>query len=37
MGQRANSSKKVFPAGVVAILSSLMTIGYARALAPGAA
>ncbi|KAI7844545.1 hypothetical protein COHA_001903 [Chlorella ohadii] len=33
MGQRANRSGKVFPAGVVAILSALMSIGYARTLA----
>jgi uncharacterized membrane protein (UPF0136 family) len=33
MGHRANRSKKVFPAGVVAILSAAMTIGYARSLA----
>ena len=33
MGQRANASRKVFPAGVVAIASALMTLGYARTLA----
>ena len=33
MGQRANRSRKVFPAGVVALLSALMSIGYARTLA----
>ncbi|PSC73575.1 FATTY ACID EXPORT 6 [Micractinium conductrix] len=33
MGQRANSSGKVMPAGIVAILSALMTCGYAKALA----
>ena len=33
MGVRANRSRKVFPAGVVSILSALMTIGYARSLA----
>ena len=33
MGHRANTSRKVFPAGIVAILSALMTAGYARSLA----
>ena len=32
MGQRANRSGKVFPAGVVALVSALMTICYAKAL-----
>lgn len=33
MGQRANRSGRVFPAGIVALVSALMTIGYAKALA----
>ena len=33
MGQRANRSGKVLPAGLIAILSALMTAGYARSLA----
>ncbi|KAL4421965.1 hypothetical protein ABPG77_010988 [Micractinium sp. CCAP 211/92] len=33
MGQRANRSGKVFPAGIVALVSALMTICYAKALA----
>ena len=33
MGQRANRSGKVLPAGLISILSALMTAGYARSLA----
>ncbi|KAI3433462.1 hypothetical protein D9Q98_003275 [Chlorella vulgaris] len=33
MGQRANKSRKVFPAGIISLLSALMSAGYARRLA----
>ena len=32
MGDKANRSRKVLPAGVVAILSALMSLGYAGTL-----